>query len=113
MAQNIFLKRDRLNGQLDVTDGRGYADDDAPTRLTRTVRVVMNKLAQNLSRADKFVEDNQGFDQISLTPDEQSFLFESMTPSDLQELAGIHGADAVEDAKNAYIQNQFTRGGGI
>ena len=113
MANNIFLKRGTLGQQTDITDGRGFVDDDNPTPLTRAVNAVMNKIEQRLATIDKFVEDNEGFDQIPLTMEEQVHVFENMDPKDMEILANIYGPEAVVKAKDEYLKRQFVNGGGI
>ena len=113
MANPFLEKRSLITEKVEGTEGRGYVDDDNPTPLTRKVSAVVNKLEQRMASIDKFVEDNDGFDQVALTPEEQVDLVSKLSIDDMEQLAGIFGPDVVLTARDEILKGAFSNGGGI
>ena len=88
----------------------------------RTVEIVNQKLLFESGTEvvgvagkvlDKFVEDNDGFDQVALTPEEQVDLVSKLSIDDMEQLAGIFGPDVVLTARDEILKGAFSNGGGI
>ena len=98
MVTNPLLTPRRLDGPVpDPTGGRGYADDDAPNRLTRRLRVFLAEFNRHVGALKRHADAVRGFDQVNLNPTEQRDLLLQKTPQDLEFEAGIFSPEEVVD----------------
>jgi hypothetical protein len=100
MIDNPLHRPKRLDGSTkDPTGGRGYADDENPTRLSRRTARWSELMSNLLSRLNTLADDNADFDAVPLNMDEQLYLESKKTMEDLEREAGIYGREEVLDRR--------------
>ena len=94
--ENPFMLPRQLDGTVpDVTQARGWADAENPTRLTRFSMVGERMIGTMLAGLSLRADDQYGTDQIPLKALEELFVEGSKGMSDLEAEAGVFGADQV------------------
>ena len=94
--ENPFMLPRQLDGTVpDVTQARGWADAENPTRLTRFSMVGERMIGTMLAGLSLRADDQYGTDQIPLNAQEELFVEASKGMSDLEAEAGVFGADQV------------------
>jgi hypothetical protein len=69
---------------VDASQGRGFLDDSAPTRLTRISDIQMQA-------GERFADENARFDMVPITPDEQMEQVETLQDPDITKLVRTFG----------------------
>ena len=76
---------------VDASQGRGFLDDSAPTRLTRISDILERMINLQMQAGERFADENARFDMVPITPDEQREQVETLQDPDITKLVRTFG----------------------
>jgi hypothetical protein len=82
-----------LNPIPDATGGRGYADDDRPTRLSRIGEKLQIRIRREIQIMDRWGDENQGYDQVVTTEEEELEILATKSTSEWEDMVRTLGAE--------------------